>query len=213
MNEYVIWDFNGTILDDTDLCVEIENKMRVARGYPLMTAEHYRSIFRFPIEDYYRDAGVELTDESYQEIAHEFVALYQPASLKAPLRRGVADTIKALKEKGRKQILLSASQKDNLLAQIEAFGIRDLFDTILGLEDIFGRSKVDMAVRWFTAKGAHPDSAVMIGDTIHDYEVAQAMGCRCLLLTGGHNSRDRLAATGTPVLEDVTKLPEHPWLQ
>jgi phosphoglycolate phosphatase len=134
--------------------------------------------------------------------------VYQPASLNAPLRAGIKDFIIAQKNKGRKQILLSASQRDNLLEQTGHFGLTPLFDVILGMDNIYGMSKLELAVNWFKNAKINPSHTVVIGDTVHDFEVAEALRCACILITGGHNDRNRLTATGAIVTDNVRELME-----
>ena len=59
----IFYDFNGTLLDDTDICVEILNKMLDKRGYKHITKEKYRDIFSFPIKEYYEKAGFDFSNE------------------------------------------------------------------------------------------------------------------------------------------------------
>jgi len=40
----------------------------------------------------------------------------------------------------------------------------------------------------------------MIGDSLHDYEVASNLGVQCLLIAQGHQSYARLAKSGAPIL-------------
>ncbi len=46
----------------------------------------------------------------------------------------------------------------------------------------------------------------MIGDTIHDNEVAAELGIRCVLVAGGHQSENRLRSTGTFVISRLKEL-------
>ena len=48
----------------------------------------------------------------------------------------------------------------------------------------------------------------MIGDTDHDAEAAKAMGTKCVLYTGGHQSRRRLEAVCPNVIDDLAQLPD-----
>jgi phosphoglycolate phosphatase len=206
MYDYIIWDFNGTILDDAALCVQTENDLRRPRNLPDITMDFFRENFRFPVIDYYKSIGMSFETESFAELAKLYMAIFQPASLLLPLRSGVRDFIAGQKNKGRKQILLSASQRDNLLEQTNHFGLTGLFDEILGLDDILGMSKIELATDWQKRRNAKPSDMVVIGDTLHDYDVAKALKCACILLTGGHNSRERLQATGAPVLDGIEEL-------
>ena len=46
----------------------------------------------------------------------------------------------------------------------------------------------------------------MVGDTIHDSEVARAMDIECILVEHGHVSKDRLLKTGRKVVPDFEEL-------
>ena len=65
----LIWDWNGTLLDDTAYCFDITNAMRRERGMaPLQDLDTYRGLFSFPVIDYYRDMGYTFETESYEAI-------------------------------------------------------------------------------------------------------------------------------------------------
>jgi phosphoglycolate phosphatase len=46
----------------------------------------------------------------------------------------------------------------------------------------------------------------MIGDTVHDFEVASEMGVKCILIADGHQSEERLLKTNVPVLKNIGQL-------
>ncbi|HBP38179.1 MAG TPA: phosphoglycolate phosphatase [Clostridiales bacterium] len=205
----VIWDFNGTILDDFGLCLRSVNQMLERRGLAALSPEKYLEIFDFPVQDYYRRAGFDFTADPFTELADEYIALYQPASFACPLRRGIRDALAFFREQGIRQILLSASRRDLLQDQIRHFGLSGFFADLIGQDDILGRSKLALARDWFSGKPFQPARTVLIGDTTHDFAVASDLGCRCLLLSGGHNSRQRLLETGAGVLNEPAELIWH----
>jgi phosphoglycolate phosphatase len=88
------------------------------------------------------------------------------------------------------------------------FSIGGCFDEIIGLDDIYAVSKVDAGLRWMRASRIDPAGAIMLGDTIHDYEVASALGCRCVLIADGHQSRRQLSACGCEIVDTVSDIPE-----
>lgn len=209
MIEVVIWDFNGTLLDDFDLCLGIINQMLQRRSLPVLSAEEYLENFSFPVIHYYRKVGFDFEVESYQSLAEEYMAAYQPASFDCPLRNRAIELLSSLQTQGVRQILLSATKIEFLLEQTGHFGLNRFFDEIIGMGDILGKSKLEAAANWVAGQILEPENTLLIGDTIHDYEVAQALKCKCLLLTGGHNSAARLLATGVQVsdnLDDVMQL-------
>ena len=81
------------------------------------------------------------------------------------------------------------------------------FDELIGLGDIYGKSKVQAGLDWMARTGVDPHTAVMIGDTLHDAEVARALGARCILVTTGHHSRRRLETAGCPVADRLSEIP------
>ena len=209
-NHVIFWDYNGTILDDVNTCITAINSMLDRRGLPTITLEKYIDIFAFPIIQLYERAGFDLEKESFTEIlAPEYISLYQPASYQANLRQGVLELLQSFKSAGCTQVLLSASQRDLLLEQTHALGLMPFFDAILGLSDIFAKSKTELAKSWISERQISSGNICVIGDTIHDYQVAVELGCRCILVCGGHNSRQRLQKTGAMVIKDFSLLKDY----
>jgi len=205
----IFWDYNGTILDDVNTCIMALNTMLNRRGMPAITLEKYIDIFDFPIIQLYKRAGFNLEKESFTEIlAPEYISLYQPASYRASLRSGVLELLKTFKSAGCTQVLLSASQRDLLLEQTDTLGLTPFFDSILGLGDIYAKSKTEQARRWIFEKHIASDNICVIGDTVHDFQVSLELGCQCILICGGHNSKQRLQESNAIVIEDFSELPE-----
>jgi len=109
---------------------------------------------------------------------------------------------------GCTQVLLSASQRDLLLKQTDTLGLTPFFDSILGLGDIYAKSKTELARRWILEKHIASDNICVIGDTVHDFQVSLELGCQCILICGGHNSMQRLKESNAIVIEDFSELPE-----
>lgn len=202
--ELVLWDWNGTLLDDVDLCVDALNRLLAAHGYP-QRYDHaaYKAIFGFPIEDYYRRAGFDFARHPFPVLAERYMADYIPASAACPLAPGAKGALAALQAAGVRQVILSASPLSTLQAQVAQRGITDYFDRLLGLGDIYAKSKVELGLAYLAENGFDPARAVMVGDTVHDREVAQALGVGCVLVACGHQPESVLRAAGAPVAADV----------
>ena len=202
----MIWDFNGTILDDIDLGIRCVNVMLEKRGLPVIPdREYYRTIMRFPIIDYYRDLGFDFEKEDYYtKLAPEWVEMYMAGEAECPMMPHVQATLEAVKARGIPQILLSASDRTQLIYQLERLGIAHYFDEILGLDNIFAKSKTGLAQGWLERHpGARP---LCLGDTDHDAALADTIGADCLLYVGGHQSETRLSGCEKPMIHDVAEL-------
>ena len=108
---------------------------------------------------------------------------------------------------GIRQNILSACPQQALEHQVEARGIRPYFGQLLGLGDIYAKSKVERGLQYLQQSGVEPAQAVCVGDTLHDYEVSRALGARCVLFSGGHQSQKRLETAGVPVIRSLRELP------
>ena len=202
--ELILWDWNGTLLDDVELCVDALNRLLEKHAYPQRyDRDQYRAIFGFPIEEYYVRAGFDFSRHSFAMLAEEYMDDYIPASAACPLAEGAIEALDAFRAAGLRQVILSASPVPTLTRQAGERHVTGYFDRMLGLGDIYAKSKVELGRRFMQEESIDPGRAVMIGDSVHDFEVAQAMGTACVLQCSGHQNRQTLAATGAPVVEGL----------
>ncbi len=206
--DLLIWDWNGTLLDDVSLCLETLNLLLRRHGYPQQyDLAQYKEIFRFPIEDYYRDAGFDFSRHPYAELSEEFMDYYTPHSAHCGLMPGAETALTAARQMGVPQVILSASPVDLLRNQVRERRIDGFFAEMLGLGNIYARSKVELGVTFMRKSGVNPARALLVGDSVHDFEVAQALGTRCVLCCAGHQSRTTLETTGATVIDCLDQLP------
>lgn len=199
---HILWDFNGTLLDDVGIGMEAINALLGRRGLPLLrTRAEYHRHFRFPIEEYYRSVGFDFSKDSYDALAHEWVAEYRIREAAAPLCLGAKEGLEYIKAQNIPQILFSATQRQMLTEQVSALGIGPYFDEILGNDNIYAAGKTEMGHRW--AERVRPRRALLVGDTEHDARAAASMGIDCVLIAQGHQSSATLSATGCSVFESI----------
>ncbi len=197
---HIIWDFNGTILDDLMAGIKSENVLLSRRNMPLIgSVEEYHKYFCFPIIEYYKKLGHNFDKEDYNDLAIEWVTEYLKFSAESKLNDGIREALDKFKSENCLQIILSASEKQMLKNQVKELGIDGYFDEILGLDNVHANSKTGIAKQWSELK--KPGKALFIGDTTHDYEVACCMNVDCVLVARGHQSKDTLLECGVPVFD------------
>lgn len=202
---HVIWDFNGTILDDVSVGIDSVNVLLAKRGLPtLKCVEDYRGVFGFPIIEYYERLGFDFTKESYADVAVEWVDEYMSRVPCAPVNDGVVRLLQKIKENHMGQSLISATEINMLKKQLEMLGVSEFFDGVYGLDNIHAVNKTALARVW--REQHQNEKVVFIGDTDHDFETAQAIGADCLLYCGGHQGRAALTKLGCPVAEKFSEL-------
>ena len=139
-------------------------------------------------------------------MAREYHDLYARTSGGASLRPGARDALDALRAAGVGMSVLSSCEQSLLEAMLARHGIGAYFGLVRGQDNLYGGSKLDAGRRLVRALGAAAAHAVLVGDTTHDFDVAASLGCGCVLLTGGHQSRERLLRCDCPVMDDVGEL-------
>lgn len=202
----IIWDWNGTLLNDTELAVETMNGMLAKRGLPLMTTERYKDVFTFPVKEYYQKIGFDFDTEPFEIPALEFIERYNQLVGNCRLHNDSVAVLNHFRSKGIPQFILSAMHQETLDQCLEHYQISHFFDHVSGLDDHYAHSKLENGVALMKELRLNPDELLLIGDTIHDFEVATEMGCRCILIANGHQSHKLLQSTGVPVLNELKEL-------
>jgi phosphoglycolate phosphatase len=204
--KHVIWDWNGTLLDDSWLCVEIINELLAGRGMSQISMKTYREIFGFPVKDFYEKIGFNFSVEQFHIPATEYNDEYNRRRFQCCLQKGAVEALSHFRNSGIKQSLLSASQKTALEQAVERYSLKSYFDDICGLDNHYAESKVELAKILFRKISLPGNEIVIIGDTIHDYEVAQSLGIDCILFCGGHHNKKKLESCNVPVIESFAEI-------
>jgi len=203
---HIIWDWNGTLIDDVWLVVEILNKMLKKRNLPGIDSKKYREIFDFPVTRYYLKLGFNFSLEPFEELTVEFISEYYARFNECKLFDKVEEVLKEISDRGIGQSILSASKEDVLTEKIRHYGIDKYFCRILGLDNHYAESKVDRGKKWIAELNLNPQDVLLIGDTTHDYIVSKHIGSDCLLIANGHYNYERLTKSGVDVVSSLKEI-------
>ena len=206
--KHIIWDWNGTLIDDAWLCVEILNNILKKRGLNAITIDDYREHFTFPVRDYYIKLGFDFSVEPFEVCGMEFIHDFKNRKFEASLYTQMESILDKLTKIGISHSILSAQNQTLLDETVAHYQLQNKFEGVNGLDDHYAHSKVNIGIFWIETLSYDHKEVIMIGDTVHDYEVAQAMGTDCILISSGHNSRERLENTGALVLDSPLEITE-----
>ena len=204
---YVLWDWNGSLLDDTHAALDTLNIMLKRRGAKPIALDFFRDHFAFPCRPFYDMIGMHVEDDEWDALAKEYHDVYAEQPKK--LNRETIAALERVKRSGAKQSIISALRQDLLDEVTAQMGVAQYMECIYGVDNLDGASKLDRALelmnRIAPAFGEQPD-VVLIGDALHDKEVADALKVRCVLCGQGSHASWRLrkvAPTGETLLEAV----------
>lgn len=202
----IIWDWNGTLLNDIELCIKSINILLKNRNIPEINIETYREVFSFPVKDYYKAVGFDFEKEDFSVPAHQFIDLYNKGFDSCSLQKPAIEVLNHFRRKGIRQFVLSAMEHQMLEKTLEMKGITHFFEGVAGLKDHYAVSKIELGRQLISDFNIDKKEVWLIGDTIHDFEVATELGIKCVLIADGHQSVVRLKQTGGTVIDDLSEL-------
>lgn len=206
--EHIIWDWNGTLFNDVELCASIMNLLLTQESLPNISIQRYKEIFTFPVIEYYKKAGLTFENNSFEILGKQFMIEYELRKGDCKLFPGVIELLSTLQEKNIQQHLLSAYEQQSLNTIIRLYSIDNYFQNVVGLDNIYASGKshlaLDLAKR--IKSNGTAGNILLIGDTIHDYEVAREINSDCILMSHGHQDEDRLLKPGIPVAKNFNEL-------
>ncbi|WP_020520573.1 HAD family hydrolase [Catelliglobosispora koreensis] len=196
---HLVWDWNGTLLDDFHIVVESTNAAFVHAGGQPISADRHRRNFRRPIIDFYSDElGRRLDEPEFVRLNDVFHNHYRAAMISCAL---AADAHDAMASWNGTQSLLSMWYHDELIAAVGRFGLS--FARVDGSRE-FREHKAEALAEHLDELKIKGEDAVLIGDSIDDAHAAEAAGARCVLYAGGFTDPDVLRGHGAPVADTLT---------
>ncbi|HET6513137.1 MAG TPA: HAD family hydrolase [Candidatus Kapabacteria bacterium] len=192
--QHIIWDWNGTLLNDLEHNVATMNFLLEHEGLPAISEEQHRLHFGFPVKSYYEKLGFDTSSENFARLCTLFNDHYWSQLETCSLVDGAVELLRELSDMGKTQSLLSATEQSRLEQAVGRFGIADLFDHIVGIHDNQASGKLERARELLSRVDLPPENSVMIGDTDHDLEIGNELGIDVILVEHGHQHPERLRA-------------------
>jgi phosphoglycolate phosphatase len=97
-------------------------------------------------------------------------------------------------------------KQDALDICLEQQKINHFFEHVSGLDNHYAASKLENGRQLISGLNLDVSELILIGDTIHDFEVASELGCKCVLIANGHQSKEILESTGVLVIDELSQL-------
>lgn len=200
---HLVWDWNGTLLDDLTLVVAATNVSLATVGGPTITAEDHRRDFRRPIADYYGHVlGRAVSHAEFLQLDRVYHDFYREGLLDCAL---AADAEAAMRAWPGTQSLLSMWFHEELVPEVTRRGLHAAFERVDGLRPgvVAGGQKAEHLAVHLDALGVKGADAVLIGDSVDDAHAAASVGATCVLYGGGFTHPERLLEAGVPVVSTL----------
>ena len=89
---------------------------------------------------------------------------------------------------------------------ISAARLDFFFEQILGTDNIKAEGKVELAMNFFSKSDYKAEEILIVGDTLHDLEIGNKIGCMTILSSMGHNSKSFLAGFHDHLIDDLQEV-------
>ncbi len=207
MKEYktIIWDFNGTIIDDVNAALGAVNDMLTKRRQKTIDIQKYRDAIDIPIWNFYLTV-FEADTITQEETIVEFDLGVDKHLQKNPLMPDADKALSYFANLCKHQIIVSSSHIDKVRKQLISLGVEKYFSQVLALSDYYAGDKTHLARKYMEGHNLIPSETLVIGDCVADFRMASELGCDCILNTKGHQSRDALSKTGAVVIDSLSEL-------
>ncbi|MFC1527763.1 HAD family hydrolase [Candidatus Neomarinimicrobiota bacterium] len=203
--KHIVWDWNGTLLNDSWLSILAINILLDKYDLPAIDKEKYLEIFTFPVIDYYKKLGFDFDKTPFSVIGTEFIKEYTDRMYEANMQDSAREALEYFSEMGISQSLLSAAKQQMLEDLMKFHKLEKYFINISGLTDHYANSKVDAGKACIKELKQDTKNVLLIGDTLHDVEVADEIGAECVLIAQGHTAYDRLKSSGKNVFHNLNE--------
>lgn len=204
---HVVWDWNGTLLDDQRLVLQALNAVLVDAGLPPTDAATYRRLYTRPIRVFYeRLFGRPLGDREWARVDEVYHEAYHARLAQATLTADARDVLEDVEEAGLTQSLLSMYRHHELVPLVRRLGVADHFVRIDGLRGPGGGRKareLEAHLGSFDTS-VDPRDVLVVGDALDDARAAAHVGTRCVLYDGGSHPRAELEQAGVPVVPSLS---------
>lgn len=202
----VVWDFNGTLLDDVELTASSISVLLRRRNLPGLDVASHRHAFGFPVSGYYERLGFDLSREAQAALSDEFHEAYLAGVAACSLNDGVLELLRHFQRSGIDQFVLSAAEQSLVESWVHTHEIDAYFSGVYGLEDRLAKSKIDRGIDLLTVHCLTPARTLLIGDTDHDAEVAIALGTYPVVVLQGHQDETWFEGSPYEVFGDFRRL-------
>ena len=199
--KYIIWDWNGTLIDDAWLFVEIMNNELQDRNLPTINIEDYRKHFTFPVKKYYENLGFDFNKENFEEVGYNFIQKFKKRKFEAKLFPDSFNILNYAQSLGIKQSIVSAQENKLLNQTVQHYQIAHFFDSICGITHYYADDKTQIAKNLRDHIPFKNNEIILIGDSLHDSEVAHELNIKCVLFSGGHYSKKRLKKNHDQIID------------
>ncbi len=207
--ELVVFDWDGTLVDSAAPITAAVLATLAELGWQPAAPDTVRELIGLGLDDAVRA----LRPEASAADLRRFTDTYRGQFLGrtgggAQLFPGVEPTLDVLAARGHILSIATGKGRRGLDRELAATGIAHRFAASRCADECFSKPHPQMLLELLELLDVEPRSAVMVGDTEFDLQMARAAGMSAIAVSYGAHPRPRLeAAAPAALIDDISALP------
>ena len=191
--ELIVFDWDGTIMDSTGLIAECIQLAARDRHLPIPSTDAAKSIIGLGIHE----STVQLFPDLDQAAQTAFALAYRQHFVardhEAPLYDGIRELLVALDHPARFLAVATGKPRAGLERAFAHTGLKSAFHYSRCADEGFAKPHPDMLLKLMDFTAVPPERTLMIGDTVHDLDLANNAGVAAIAVTYGAHPAGLLA--------------------
>jgi phosphoglycolate phosphatase len=171
--DLIIFDWDGTLMDSVDWIVHCIQQAAMRCECAVPTTQAVRDIVGLSIENAMNQLFPDEDGENRQKIAADYAKTFFTKQIGPDdLFPGVHDMLKQLRSQGFRLAVATGKKSTGLHAAINATGVADLFCTTRCADQTASKPNPLMLDEIIVELGGHKERTLMVGDSVHDLQMA-----------------------------------------
>lgn len=209
--DLIIFDWDGTLVDSIDWIVHCIQQAAVRNGCEVPAAQAAKDIIGLSIEEAVKTLFPDADADTRRRLAADYgQGFFSRNAGPDDLFPGVRVMLEQFRSNGYRLAVATGKKSAGLAQAMAATGVTELFDVCRCSDQTASKPDPLMLNQIMAELGIDPARTLMVGDSIHDMQMAVNAGIPAIGVTCGAHSAETLRAFGPLLCLDYpTDLPAH----
>ena len=192
--DLIVFDWDGTLIDSAGVIVECIQAACRDLGLPIPDDERAAHVIGLGLADALSYAVPGLPPGEYRSVAERYRHHYLLRDPQIPLFDGTAGMLEELHVRGHVLAIATGKSTRGLVRALETTGVGRYFASSRCADQCASKPAPDMLHELMGELAVSPEATLMVGDTVHDLQMAVSAGVPALAVSYGAHPRDSLTA-------------------
>jgi phosphoglycolate phosphatase len=200
--ELLVFDWDGTLIDSAGAIVWCIQSACRDLGLPVPDAARASHVIGLGLQDALAYAVPGLARADYGKMVERYRMHFLSRDAEIPLFRGAAELLSGLREGGHTLAIATGKSRAGLARALDNTGLRPLFSSSRCADQCAPKPAPDMLFELMDELGTATANTLMVGDTVHDLQMAAAAGVPAVAVSYGAHPKADLVALGPAACVD-----------